>query len=58
MLGACDADRAALEPLLLKMGTTVLHQRAGQRHASTTLAALLPAQLRGAALVLAGVAKV
>jgi 4-hydroxybutyrate dehydrogenase/sulfolactaldehyde 3-reductase len=58
MLGAHEADRAALEPLLLKMGTTVLHCGApgsGTRmKLINNLMVLCYCQLNSEALVLAG----
>ncbi|MFT3800429.1 MAG: NAD(P)-dependent oxidoreductase [Burkholderiaceae bacterium] len=58
MLGALDVDRAALEPLLLKMGTTVLHCGApgsGTRmKLINNLMVLCYCQLNSEALVLAG----
>ncbi|TWG88895.1 4-hydroxybutyrate dehydrogenase/sulfolactaldehyde 3-reductase [Cupriavidus gilardii J11] len=57
MLGATDADRAELEPLLLKMGTTVLHCGApgsGTRmKLINNLMVLCYCQLNSEALVLA-----
>jgi len=58
MLGAQEDDRAALEPLLLKMGTTVLH--CGEPGSGTrmklinNLMVLCYCQLNSEALVLAG----
>lgn len=58
MLGAHEADRATLEPLLLKMGTTVLHCGApgsGTRmKLINNLMVLCYCQLNSEALVLAG----